>query len=376
MTLPPSPPSPACAGGGEADLFERLDADVRSELATAYAPRSKGPLGTAVRSLARFAKCVPRRQLFKRPRVRGDLAVEAYNEWTLLLWAQQLSGTVSAKTGRYLKAKSIEQRISLTKGLLSFRYGFQLAGEAPRLKRFLAQKRSRDPAANLRKKRRGMRRHHLQRVWRERAGVRGTDRASLSEWAAVTSAWHMLARGGELYGVTKGDLEFKVSKRTGRKYAILWLQPLKKRRGEAEPKLPQFIQEQVEPADWEPYRALARLAQALQHEPASTPLFTGAKGQRMTTARFRALIKRYAGYLGWDRKEAGAHSPRIGGAAEYAASGEVSELLLQARGRWSSDIARIYARMTRRAHLAASDLMFNARGRDLEELIPEYVEPA
>ena len=95
----------------------------------------------------------------------------------------------------------------------------------------------------------------------------------------------------------------------------------------------------------------------------------------MTTARYRALVKRYAGYLGWNPKEAGAHSPRIGGAAEYAASGEVSELLLQARGRWSSDIARIYARMTRRAHLAASDLMFNARGRDLEELIPDFVEP-
>ena len=36
----------------------------------------------------------------------------------------------------------------------------------------------------------------------------------------------------------------------------------------------------------------------------------------------------------------------------------------------------IYARMTRRAHLAASDLMHGARGRDLEELLPEYVQPA
>ena len=319
---------------------------------------------------------MPRRQLFKQPRIRGDLTVEAYNEWTLLLWAQELSSTKSTKTGKYLKAKSIEQRISLAKGLLSFRYGFQLAGEAPRLKRFLATKRTRDPTAHLRKKRRGMRRRHLQKLWRERATIRAKDRKSLSEWASVTAGWHMLARGGELYGITKGDLEFKTSKRTGRRYAIVWLQPLKKRRGEAEPKLPQFIQEQATPEEWEPYRALERLAAAMQHEPDTAPLFTGARGQRMTTARYRALVKRYAGYLGWDPKQAGAHSPRIGGAAEYAATGEVSELLLQARGRWSSDIARIYARMTRRAHLAASDLMFSARGRDLEELIPDFVEPA
>ena len=80
--------------------------------------------------------------------------------------------------------------------------------------------------------------------------------------------------------------------------------------------------------------------------------------------------------LGWNPKEAGAHSPRIGGATEYAATGKVSQLLLEAKGRWSSDIGAIYARMARRLHLAASDLMFQAKGRDLEELIPEYVQPA
>ena len=80
--------------------------------------------------------------------------------------------------------------------------------------------------------------------------------------------------------------------------------------------------------------------------------------------------------LGWDPKEAGAHTPRIGGATEYAATGKASQLLLEARGRWDSDVASIYARMTRRMHLLGSDLMFQARGRDLEELIPEFVQPA
>ena len=61
-------------------------------------------------------------------------------------------------------------------------------------------------------------------------------------------------------------------------------------------------------------------------------------------------------------KEVGAHSPRIGGGTDLASTGQASELLLQAKGPWQSDIGRIYARMTRRMHLAVSELMHKARG--------------
>ena len=302
--------------------------------------------------------------------------MEAHNEWTLMLWARHLAREKSLKTGKYLKASTIEQRISLAKGFLSHRYGFELAGRAPRLKKFLEQARRRDPLRLQRRKRRGIRRHHLRELWSSHASVRATDRVALSEWAAETTAWHVLGRGGEMALMQRRDLQFRRCKRTGRRYAILWLQPLKKQGEQQGQKLPQFIQEQQKPEEWEPYRALRRLAAATADEPPSAPLFVGTRGRPLTTERFRALNKRYARLLGWDPKQAGAHTPRIGGAAEYVATGEASELLLQARGRWSSDIARVYARMTRRAHLAASDLMFQARGRDLEELIPEFAEPA
>jgi hypothetical protein len=353
----------------------RLDADVRRALASAYAPRSSGPLGTALRSLAKFAQRIPNRTLFKQPTVRGELATESHNEWTLMLWAVDLAAEKSAKTGKYLKAKTIEQRLSLAKGFLSFRYGFQIAGEAPRLKHLLKVARDKDPFRTLRKKRRGLRRRHLQKLWSEHGQVRSRDPTALNEWAAVTTAWHVLARGGELERLTMGDLQFKQQRRGGRRYAILWILPLKKRGG-AQQKLPQFIYEQESPEEWEPYRALRRLADIRKGAASSAPLFTARNGARMTTARFRALVKRYARMLGWDPKEAGAHSPCIGGATEYAATGKVSQLLLEAKGRWSSDVAAIYARMTRRLHQAASDLMFQAKGRDLEELIPEYVQPA
>lgn len=51
------------------------------------------------------------------------------------------------------------------------------------------------------------------------------------------------------------------------------------------------------------------------------------------------------------------------------ATGKASPLLLQANGRWASNIGRIDTRMTRKCHLAASELMQTAKGLDAEELI-------
>ena len=256
--------------------------------------------------------------------------MEAWNEWTLLLWAHWLSRRVSTKTKRMLKAKSIESRISLAKGLLSHRYGFQLAGEAPRLRAWLKQKRQGDPVGTGRKKRRGLRRHHLRRLWKHSAAVRGRSLAALSAWAATTAAWHVLARGGELGSIRRKHLEF--SSAGGREYAVLWVTPLKKKRGMQQPPLPQFIARQSEPEEWEPYMALKRLAEALGSDPEAL-LFTAAGGKPMTTARFRAIIKNLVKLLRLAEKEFGAHSPRIGGATDLMSKGECSEILLEAKGR-------------------------------------------
>ena len=346
---------------------------MRAELAEAYAPRSAGPLGTALRSLARFAQRVPSRTLFRLPEMRGDLSVEAHNEWTLLLWAQGEARVKSAKTGRFLKAKSIESRVSLAKGFLSHRYGFAIAGEAPRLKSFLARLRAKDPLGGTRKKRRGMRKRHLKRLWQRNAQLRHPGVRARTEWAAATAAWHVLARGGELSSVEVGDLQFSVAR--GRRLATLWIRPLKKKRGQQQPKLPQYIAEQEDEGDWQPYAALQRLHEVRASTGLHAPLFPSSGSTGISTAQFRALMKRYATLLDCDPKEFGAHSARIGGAIDVTANGECSELLLEAKGRWGSDIARIYARQTRRMHVAASDMMFRARGRDLEELLPGFCQP-
>jgi hypothetical protein len=96
----------------------------------------------------------------------------------------------------------------------------------------------------------------------------------------------------------------------------------------------------------------------------------------VTTGYLRALVRKYAKVLGFEPKHFGAQSARIGGATDLAATGKASQLLLQAKGRWSSDIGKIYARMTRKAQLAVSDMMYACANRDLEEILPEFVQPA
>ena len=101
----------------------------------------------------------------------------------------------------------------------------------------------------------------------------------------------------------------------------------------------------------------------------------GAGYRAITVAQLRKYVRDCAAAIGFIvRKQWGAHSGRIGGATDLAATGKASQLLLQAKGRWASDLGRIYARMTRRCQLAASRLMHTARGRDLEEIHPDFTQ--
>ena len=117
-----------------------------------------------MRSFARFARRVPTRELFVRPKVAGDLSALAHNEWTLCLWAMMLCSDISVKTKATLKASTIEQRLSLFKGLVSHRYGFQIAGDSPRLSALVKSIKQGDARMGERRKRRGIRHRHLKKA--------------------------------------------------------------------------------------------------------------------------------------------------------------------------------------------------------------------
>ena len=132
------------------------------------------------------------------------------------------------------------------------------------------------------------------------------------------------------------------------------------------------------------YKALKRLERfdpVPESARSSTPLFrrVGRDGQRrgFTTATLRELVRKRMRQIGELRpREWTAHSPRIGGATDLASTGKLCQTTLQAKGRWASDIGRIYVRGTRRAQLKASRLIQQGRGRDLEEIFPHFSHPA
>ena len=163
---------------------------------------------------------------------------------------------------------------------------------------------------------------------------------------------------------------------------MLWLRPLKKKGAGVQPKVPQIIAEH-DGGGSDAYMALRRLERfdpVAESERGRTPLFrrlSAGKLVHFSVKDMRVSIRERLQGLGYEGvHEWGAHSCRIGGATDLLATGQATQLLLQAKGRWASDVGKIYARMTRSGQIAVSRLMQNARGRDLEELLPGFSQPA
>lgn len=378
-------------GEGEGDrLLQRLHGEATARLRESFAPRSQGMVKSALKAFGRFAAVCPRRELFREPRATGDREAMAHNEWTLILFATYLSSTTSERTRRVVSAATVKSYISLIKGYLGHVYAFELTEKPTRLKRFLESLQADDRGQGQRRRRRALRRRHLLRMWERIPAVRSHSVRAVNELAMLSTTWHVLARGGEvapkefspLLNPTRADIEFKSTKE-GKQYVVLWLRPLKKKVSKHTPKIPQFIRE-FDGGGADTYWALRRLVMydpVPKEQRATTSLFRAVarSGRRhhFTTEALRELVRRRMAQIGEDRPEEwGAHSGRIGGATDLASTGELDPQLLRAKGRWGSDIGRIYARATRRSMLEASERMHHARGKDLEEIFPHYSQPA
>lgn len=372
-------------------LLRRLHAEAARRVGEAYAPKSRGPLNTALRALADFSEQCPGRVLFVEKGYDGGRSAGAWNEWTFILFAVWLAGRVSRLTRRPVQAATIESYISLLKGYLSYNYDFDIIERAPRLTRLLRAMREAEPGAGIRRARRGLRRRHLRRMWKRLGWVRSSSPTAVNEHALLTVAWQVLARGGELapscrvwsakYCPTRADVTFH-TQRSGASYATVWLRPLKKRGKGVAPKVPQIIAE-FDGGGSDAYMALRRMVEldpVSEAQRSSTPLFRRQTAAgvftHITIQHMREAIRKRMQGLGYEHPEHwGAHSCRIGGATDLMSTGQASQLLLQAKGRWGSDVGKIYARLTRKGQIAASTLMQRASGRDLEEILPGFVQP-
>ena len=68
-------------------LLRRLHAEAARRVGEAYAPKSRGPLNTALRALADFSEQCPGRVLFVEKGYDGGRSAGAWNEWTFILFA-------------------------------------------------------------------------------------------------------------------------------------------------------------------------------------------------------------------------------------------------------------------------------------------------
>ena len=354
-----------------------------ARLTAANAESTQATTLTALRHLSEFAAGpARRRQLFVRPRVQGDVAVAAHNEWTLMLWAEHLLSHPSKVTGQQLAVDTVATYVSLAKTELAAQLGYELIGTSERrLRRLFKAMRRAQPVRN-RRKRRGLRGHHLRKAFRKMHYGSDRSRQATAEWAALATAREAVARGSELCpgkfdpkkpGPTRGDLTFERDEH-GRT-ATLWLRPLKKRGRAAAAKVP-IVFAEYDGGGSDTFAALRRMVRADPVPPSAarrTPLFRHADGSGFSCRFFRGLVRSVAGALGFAKAEFGGHSPRIGGASDL---GDESPLLLQAKGRWAGDLGAIYCRLTRRGLVRASHKMQKSSAVDMEELYEAFAQPA
>ena len=245
--------------------------------------------------------------------------------------------------------------------------------------------------ARLRGLTRSMRRELGDAVKRPRYGVRTQDLAKamakkLSGGSAEEANWRAalavgfcaLLRGGELgvsdkaewnsdLHLTRADVSF-FKDENGVLHAIVMVRPLKKTPGMRKT-VPVVLRSGGSLLD--PVKELWQLFTAdpvPKEDEADTPLFRDP----VTNCAFRVsniatVVQWLMQSLGLDRRRFGAHSLRIGGATAALAAG-VEPSTIRLLGRWASDVAEVYMRISRQAASRLSTLVGSTPFDDLERL--------
>ena len=207
------------------------------------------------------------------------------------------------------------------------------------------------------KPRYGVRTQHLEEAMRRQLSGGSADEAN---WrAALATGFCALMRGGEIgvsdgnewsaaLHLTRADLSF-FHDEEGVLHAVIMMRPLKKSPG-ARKTVPVVMRAGGSMLD-----PVAELCELVRRDPvapedrANTPLFRDVgSGRAFRVSEVRRVVKWLMGAIGQDAVRFGAHSLRIGGATAALAGG-VQPGMIRLLGRWSSDVAEVYSRMSRQA---------------------------
>ena len=280
-----------------------------------------------------------------------------------------------------VQPSTAEGYISTVQAWHARRFGCKLAGGMPmaRLKALYKGMTAAQGGVRAKKKRLGLKPRQLARLM---AQLLGEGSALEANWRACCTVGFCdgLLRGAELgvatgeawaasTGLSRADVSFR--RREGREEAILMTRPRKQgaRRTQQGKQVPVLLTSGGKFLD--PVKALKELFErdlVPEHLRASTPLFRGADGAAVSTAKLRGMVKWMVVADGGDPKLYGAHSLRIGGATAALAAG-VSALVIKAMGRWGTDVFEIYAHLSDRA---ARSFGHNISSVDYEEVQGAY----
>ena len=129
-----------------------------------------------------------------------------HNEWSLILFVEYLATLQGHGTGKPLQVDTISEYVSMVRTELSVRFGFAVAGVQPQRYPHVIKALRRERPRGNRRERRGIRRRHLRAAWSSRAAFRRDDPDAVNAWAAATTAWQAVARGGEV-ATSRRDLK-------------------------------------------------------------------------------------------------------------------------------------------------------------------------
>ena len=117
----------------------------------------------------------------------------------------------------------------------------------------------------------------------------------------------------------------------------------------------------------------------LSHPLARRAVFTLPSGTAIATDDVRGIVQRMASAAGEDPREFGAKSLRAGGATDLSAAAgwsiERATAAIKARGRWWSDVYKLYRRALLGEQLDASRAVGDAEGADMEAVCAGWCQP-
>jgi hypothetical protein len=395
----------------ERALCAALLDEAESEALAANADSYLGKLKTMLHWIAIFLDVLPHRILFLPLGGENHRAHAIYNEETkvLLTRVMRRHGSIAeGKRSQMIKEGGITAVVSTLSAYRSFtaRYCIRVPEVNELLPRLNKSMRKEDGPTGSRKHRLGVEPHMF--IMADATGH--YDRRSadgLVLHCSGTLLTQVVGRGGEpglvdgqkqsdwkaATGFTWADIQWASQEEStringGRPFFRAWWFPIKDTDVRRQ-KVPIPVSRMHDgPTGSDPrcaYDAVLQLWQLREgsvpeSKRSSTPFFTLTSGLVIDTKHIRQHARHIATLVGLQPTDFGGSSFRIAGAMilrEWCESKGVSaERMLKERGRWHSDIAWIYARMSDRTHLAASAGAAGAEGGGSTEGNTGWTQPA